>query len=264
MAVTFFLVVTSEINDLFRQWIAGAAGAADARVHLLFLQPMALAAAWALYGLTLVLIGRRTGLSAPAYAGLLSIIAALLTAAARGIAYHPVSLAFPILNARFAAAAVVIAALFAAGHFLRGMQGKLLPGAARTAPFAGLFMLLLLLSAETRDFFERLIALSDEAGGAEAVADTSRLQNLKQLSLSGVWLLFSAAIMAAGLVRRVRPLRLMAIGLLGFTILKIFLYDLSFLETLYRIFSFIGLGAILLAASYAYQRNKELILGRPG
>jgi uncharacterized membrane protein len=51
-----------------------------------------------------------------------------------------------------------------------------------------------------------------------------------------------------------------AIGLFGIAILKIFLYDLSFLERLYRIFSFVGLGVILLLVSYLYQRYKEIIL----
>jgi uncharacterized membrane protein len=52
--------------------------------------------------------------------------------------------------------------------------------------------------------------------------------------------------------------------LFGITILKIFVYDLSFLETTYRIGSFIGLGLILLAVSYVYQRYKALIFGTPG
>lgn len=40
----------------------------------------------------------------------------------------------------------------------------------------------------------------------------------------------------------------------GISILKIFIYDLSFLDTLYRIFSFIGLGLMLLMVSYLYHR----------
>lgn len=55
--------------------------------------------------------------------------------------------------------------------------------------------------------------------------------------------------------------RITGIVLLGFTILKVFLYDLSFLQDLYRIFSFVGLGVILLVASYAYQRFGQVIFG---
>jgi uncharacterized membrane protein len=66
--------------------------------------------------------------------------------------------------------------------------------------------------------------------------------------------------MGFGLWRRVRGLRLIAIFVFGFTILKIFAFDLSFLETVYRIFLFLGLGIILFAVSYSYQRWKEIIL----
>jgi uncharacterized membrane protein len=67
--------------------------------------------------------------------------------------------------------------------------------------------------------------------------------------------------MVVGIWRRRAGLRLVAMVLFGVTILKIFFYDLSFLQTLYRIFSFIGLGLILLAMSYLYQRYKGIILG---
>ena len=66
--------------------------------------------------------------------------------------------------------------------------------------------------------------------------------------------------MAFGLWKRVRVVRVEAIVVFGFAILKIFIYDLSFLGTLYRIFSFLGLGLILLAVSYLYQKYKTVIL----
>ena len=113
-----------------------------------------------------------------------------------------------------------------------------------------------------RDAFEQRIEPLQALTGDHAGA-LLHLQNLQQLSLSGVWLLFSIIVMVIGLVRRYRPYRLLAIVIFGITILKIFFYDLSFLETLYRIFSFIALGLILLATSYLYQRNRDVILGRP-
>ena len=67
--------------------------------------------------------------------------------------------------------------------------------------------------------------------------------------------------MAAGLWRKLRALRVAAFVLFGITILKIFLYDLSFLDSLYRIFSFIALGLVLLAVSFAYQRYRDVIFG---
>jgi len=91
--------------------------------------------------------------------------------------------------------------------------------------------------------------------------EITRLENLQQLALSGVWLLYSIVLMVVGIWRWMATLRIMAIILFGVAIAKIFIYDLSFLETLYRIFSFIGLGVILLVVSYLYQRYKAVILG---
>jgi len=125
--------------------------------------------------------------------------------------------------------------------------------------------LLLFFTAETRDYFENRIAeLWLSSPGIDIAIPVDHLHNLQQLSLSGVWLLYSVALMGYGIWRSVRHARIVAFVLFGITILKIFAYDLSFLETIYRICSFMGLGLILLAVSYAYQRYKELIFGTPG
>ena len=67
--------------------------------------------------------------------------------------------------------------------------------------------------------------------------------------------------MVIGFWRSVRTIRILAFVLFGITILKIFIYDLSYLETLYRIVSFVGLGIILMTVSFIYQRYKYIILG---
>jgi uncharacterized membrane protein len=118
-----------------------------------------------------------------------------------------------------------------------------------------------LFTVETWAAFQRPIAaLTASRNFAVATSAISRLRDLQQLTLSGVWLTYSVVLMVFGLWARRRPLRIMSIVLFGVTILKIFIYDLSFLDTLYRIFSFIGLGLILLAVSYAYQRFKGIML----
>ena len=63
--------------------------------------------------------------------------------------------------------------------------------------------------------------------------------------------------LTVGIARPSRLLRLMALMLLGLTIFKVFLLDLSSLEKLYRIISFIVLGVILLAVSFLYQRLRQ-------
>jgi uncharacterized membrane protein len=115
-------------------------------------------------------------------------------------------------------------------------------------------------TGETLDVFgralEELREAGDTGGGRMAV-----LEDQKQLALSGVWILFSVALMGLGIARRRRIDRVLAFVLFGVTILKIFLYDLSFLDTLYRIFSFMGLGVVLLGVSWLFQRYRERIFG---
>jgi uncharacterized membrane protein len=84
--------------------------------------------------------------------------------------------------------------------------------------------------------------------------------NAIHLSLSSVWIVYGIIVMILGFLRRSRPMRIGSIILLGVSILKVFLYDLRFLEQPYRIVSFIALGVILLLASYLYQRYKHIIL----
>jgi uncharacterized membrane protein len=82
-----------------------------------------------------------------------------------------------------------------------------------------------------------------------------------QLSLSVLWALYASLLTGAGIYKRLRGARVLGILLLGATVLKVFLVDLSALRTFYRIISFIVLGLLLLAVSYAYNRFKHIIFG---
>ena len=70
-------------------------------------------------------------------------------------------------------------------------------------------------------------------------------------------MVYGGAMLTVGIARRSKLLRVMALLLLSLTILKVFLLDLSGLEKLYRIISFIVLGLILLAVSFLYQRYRQ-------
>ena len=66
-------------------------------------------------------------------------------------------------------------------------------------------------------------------------------------------------LLGIGFVARERLLRLQGLVLFLVCILKLFLYDLRNLETMYRILSFIALGLILLGVSWIYTRFRENI-----
>jgi len=68
-------------------------------------------------------------------------------------------------------------------------------------------------------------------------------------------MLYGAALLAVGFWRRSAFVRWQALLLLVFTIAKTFLYDLRNLSQGYRVLSFLGLGALLMAISFVYQKD---------
>jgi uncharacterized membrane protein len=77
--------------------------------------------------------------------------------------------------------------------------------------------------------------------------------------LTLAWGAEGAILLAAGFTLRERTLRLSALMLLLVCVLKLFLFDLRQLETMYRILSFIVLGLILVAVSWIYTRFRERV-----
>src|SRR5262249_44309948 len=71
-------------------------------------------------------------------------------------------------------------------------------------------------------------------------ADTLRLA--QQLSISLIWAVYGGAMLIVGIWRRNRMLRVMSLVLLGATIVKVFLVDLSSLKRIYLTISLVALG----------------------
>jgi uncharacterized membrane protein len=77
-----------------------------------------------------------------------------------------------------------------------------------------------------------------------------------QVGLSVLWTLYAAAALAWGFVRSRPGLRYAALALLGLVIAKVFLIDLSSVQTVYRFVSFLILGVVLLGVSLLYQKAR--------
>jgi hypothetical protein len=78
-------------------------------------------------------------------------------------------------------------------------------------------------------------------------------------ALSLAWAAYATAAIVVGIRRRYAPIRYFAMLLFAITILKVFVVDMAELERVYRIVSVIGLGVMLLATSYLYQRFKDVL-----
>ena len=84
--------------------------------------------------------------------------------------------------------------------------------------------------------------------------DAAEPSQSAQVALSMFWGIVALGAIVIGLVRDVRELRYGGLALLGLSVAKVFAYDLSELDSLYRVLSFIAVGIVLLVGAYAYQR----------
>jgi hypothetical protein len=81
-----------------------------------------------------------------------------------------------------------------------------------------------------------------------------------QVLLSAMWAVVGVSALLVGLRRDVRGVRLGALALLMVTVGKVFLYDLATLTSVYRVASFVGLGLLLLAGAFSWQRMRPRAL----
>ncbi|MEM7396407.1 MAG: DUF2339 domain-containing protein, partial [Verrucomicrobiota bacterium] len=75
------------------------------------------------------------------------------------------------------------------------------------------------------------------------------------------WGVSGSLLVFFGVRLRRRYLRLLALVVFAFTVLKIFIFDLSTLQGLQRIAAFIGIGLLLLIVSFAYQKITPILMG---
>ncbi|HEX8685143.1 MAG TPA: DUF2339 domain-containing protein, partial [Pyrinomonadaceae bacterium] len=246
-------LLTLDLSDYFGRQKALSEGLAAERAENA--RQFSLTALWSIYGASLVAYGMRRGFAAARFAGLLLLAAAAVKVLAVDLGYFDSAWHTPVFNHTFMAFALVVGAAAAAVRlYAHGARGHGAGEAESVVPvlIVGANVLALVaLSAEAVGFFGARAAAGADAAGLRDVALA------RQLSLSVVWALYGAGLLAAGYARRARLLRLLGLALLGVTALKVFLLDLSALDRAYRIVSFIVLGAILLAVSYLYQRSQQ-------
>jgi Predicted membrane protein (DUF2339) len=75
-----------------------------------------------------------------------------------------------------------------------------------------------------------------------------------KLALSAGWGVYAIVLLVAGVAKDQKPLRYLSLAFLLLTVGKVFLYDLSELGGIFRVFSFLGLAVALILVSLFYQR----------
>jgi uncharacterized membrane protein len=262
--IIFFVLVTCETNDYFKKLLNNAPDTAQG--VLSYNRALVLPIIWIAYSVCLVGLGFAKKLSSVFCPGFIAGILAILGGAIAGFSFYQIEQFIPVINIRALALAILIIGSIIHVRWL--FKKKAVYNWSVTAfhivKVVIILLILDLITVETIDYFEKTIwHLTHNTVQSDTSKEISRLQDTQQLALSGVWLLYSIVLIIIGIWQRMPWLRISAMIFFGITILKIFIYDLSFLETLYRIFSFIGLGLILLLVSYLYHRFKSVIFGMP-
>lgn len=147
------------------------------------------------------------------------------------------------LGSALAAIAACAAAALACWHFARRIN----PVGAAAVGFLGAGCLVYLGS----------VLIVDTIG----VGSDGESRQAGQVWLSVFWTVTGLGAVVWGLVGRTANVRLGGLALLGIAVAKVWTYDLSELDQLARVLSFIGLGLLLLLGAFAYQRIKP---GREG
>jgi len=170
-----------------------------------------------------------------------------------------------IFNTRFATFAIAIAALLWMISLDRQYTGfhspHREPDRAAVAVAVVMVNLLVLLAAglEIHDTFGLLIRDTTVNFANPAYFDAEKARHAlfiaRNFSYSALIMSYGALLMWLGFTRKSAMLRWQAILLIAATVLKVFAYDVSALDRGWRVLSFIILGALLLAVSYAYQRD---------
>lgn len=214
-----------------------------------------LAIIWFADCMVLMWAGARSRLFEPQLVGLAAFLIGVLLLIGPGanLYFYYDSQYWPLLNIRVIPYLTgIIAALYVSkkisGNSTTPESLRILSvGAAVTANL----LAMLYLSLEVYDFYDTW---------GDTIGLSASIDKATQMTLSVVWTLYAIGLMAAGFILKRSPLRYMSIIILAVTILKVFLFDLANLDTIYRIVSFIVLGGLLVLVSYLYQKYRSRIM----
>jgi uncharacterized membrane protein len=169
--------------------------------------------------------------------------------------FRPATLIF---NMRMAVYVVAVAVLGLVAHQASKSQRE----QARTIGALAIVVLnalaLVALSYEIHDYYNRQIAIGFPAPAFWAAEHWSQIRAIeiaRGFTYSALFMAYGAMLMLVGFLRNSAFVRWQALVLIAAAIVKVFIYDTSELDRVYRILSFIVLGILLLAISFAYQRD---------
>ena len=208
---------------------------------------------WLVQGAALLWVSHRAGLR------LLRVLALLCLAIglAALVLIDPKASLTPLLNQRFATYCVAVAVFAGIAWWAAGLPDDEDSNEAPALQWHGLAvgstllvngLILLAVGREIHNYWWSL-----RWRGNWTLMHDFRMY--AQFTYSAFFMLFGSLLLLVGFVRKSALVRWQALVLLAVTIGKVFTVDTSQLSQGYRILSFLGLGVLLLAVSFVYQRD---------
>jgi uncharacterized membrane protein len=185
-------------------------------------------------------------------------LAALLMAIARLLFIDNFEPGHLILSLRSCLYGLAILLVAAVAHYGSKRSDEVGWTIGRVAAVLMNILALRALSLEVRDYYSgqlQLIHPAPAGGVIRAAQQVRSIQIARDFTYSALWMTYGAMLMAIGFWRASAFVRWQALVIIAVTTTKIFLYDTSQLDRIYRILSFAVLGMILLVISFAYQRD---------
>jgi len=250
-ALVVLLRAQGPMNRETRSRLAWFGGVALLFLTLIFpiqLERQWLTVGWALEGAALLWLFRRVPHPGLQWIGLILLATTFIRLSVNTAVFmeYPCS-GTPIFNWHLYVYGVVAASHFVAARWFSDPTDRLREFHPRSIlAGCGTLLLFLLLNIEIADYFTTPGAtfITFEFGGNFA----------RDMTYSIAWGLFSLVLLGTGIWQKQRPLRYAAVALLAATLVKLFLYDLATIGSIYRIGTLIGVALIAFVASFLYQR----------
>jgi uncharacterized membrane protein len=219
-----------------------------------------IAVGWIVESGALLWIAARTGVRLLGRLG----IAALVLGILRLLIFSLEPMPRLVFNERFMTYLLAIAVLGAIIKYGEPIAAEHMRPFLSFAKIALSVLALTAMTLDASDFFDRGIAHSYTLSRNAESFSPLQWRVLRDFTYSAIWLLYGAGLMTLGFWKRSAFVRWQALTLMAFTVVKVFLYDVSALDKGYRIVSFVALGGVLLAVSFIYQRDWLKLSGPEG
>lgn len=247
-SILIFWVLSIEVHSYFNNQIRLNLNSKEV---LEYTRGIVLSVVWSVYSIVLVWSGIKFKNKGTMYIGLGALCLTVISMLSMNTNIPLKEYEF-IFNKRSLSFVFGIIAVFYSAYILNKNKTTVNEGDfVKILGVAGNFLILWLISAEVITYFNYQIYIGQYG---------KEIESSKQMTLSIVWAIYSIILMIIGIFKKYSGGRILAILIFIITILKVFISDMAGLETIYRIISFIVLGAILMLAAFLYNKYKDRIM----